>query len=440
MADNDGGLFSVLSDLGIQYGSAEFWFGLAKLGALLLFCALVCRSAVREQRRRWQVGAPIVWARAGEVRASKPHELGRAALGADTGEAHRQQMASEAVKVQERDGGDNGARYLHQHITAEYWGITWEGFQDFMATVRASISSGSLVNTGAVPYEPEKFDSLAIGPNMYQVNEQVIKPVTAGHPQLPGVSWAFKDSSIGSRVTIFVTHAWQEGIFEFERHLQSAWPRISGEHPGAAYICFLSNPQNLDIGAMLEQIDTSPFKVALDRMPKPGFMVMCGTTNAPIHERAWCVFEAYMAIKLEIPIIIAGVGANLAQMESRAGVEYEASELVRHRREEEEAAKCPEVDEWPDNLCGLLITLACMGGISLCKMVLCMPFFKARRERVEQQAFDGHLVDVRKARCSRQADYDQIMAAIRGKEAEINCLVAECIVQATMQDKILEGP
>merc|ERR1712151_394202 len=108
---------------------------------------------------------------------------------------------------------------------------------------------------------------------------------------------------VGSRCTLFVTHAWAEGVFEFKKALLDAWPKkqcltcpsghpldkampvtpdsccsncrckLAGGAqrwcqecgfqgcanccqsrdcfmPAAAYICFLSNPQNLNISSL----------------------------------------------------------------------------------------------------------------------------------------------------------------------------------------------
>lgn len=54
-------------------------------------------------------------------------------------------------------------------------------------------------------------------------------------------------------------HAWQEGIFEFLSKVLSSWPR-GARH---AWCCMLANPQNLNIGSMLQSPKTSPFALAL---------------------------------------------------------------------------------------------------------------------------------------------------------------------------------
>eukprot|EP00434_Breviolum_minutum_P007847 symbB.v1.2.006923.t2/scaffold400.1/size211454/2 len=51
-----------------------------------------------------------------------------------------------------------------------------------------------------------------IGPSMYTVTEQYIKPVTAAAGD---VSWALMKHPQGLPCDVFITHAWSEGIFEF---------------------------------------------------------------------------------------------------------------------------------------------------------------------------------------------------------------------------------
>ena len=225
-----------------------------------------------------------------------------------------QEVLREAKDIQSQNGGTSGAEFLHEHISADRWGITAASLRSFEFVVRKKWSEGQMQNTGRVSYDRAKFDDENIGPNMYQVNDQIIKPETAD-PQLilPGVSWALCDCLAGHAVTHFVSHAWAEGIFEFCRLLFQRWSETEGT---SAYICFLSNPQNLDIGSFLATIETSPFYVALQKMPSSGQMIMVATTNCSIHTRLWCVFEAYVAMDCGIPVLLSGSPANLARRPS----------------------------------------------------------------------------------------------------------------------------
>ena len=54
-----------------------------------------------------------------------------------------------------------------------------------------------------------------------------------------------------------------------------------------AYICCLSNPQNLNIGELLgDKIEDSPFDRILGSGEVTNF-VMLGNCNTPIHSRLW---------------------------------------------------------------------------------------------------------------------------------------------------------
>ena len=84
---------------------------------------------------------------------------------------------------------------------------------------------------------------------MHQVNNCVIKPVTEAFEALPGTSWSLMENMAtdGLECTLFISHAWDEGVYEFASNALASWP----DDCEGAYICFLSNPQNLDIGNIL---------------------------------------------------------------------------------------------------------------------------------------------------------------------------------------------
>ena len=96
----------------------------------------------------------------------------------------------------------------------------------------------------------------------------------------------------GLRIKLFFSHAWDEGVYELAAHALASWPEeLSGDKHGA-YICCLSNPQNLDITAVLNHPDGSPFVRVLGAEPPPQAMIMLANRNAAIHSRLWCVLEA----------------------------------------------------------------------------------------------------------------------------------------------------
>ena len=74
------------------------------------------------------------------------------------------------------------------------------------------------------------------------------------------VSWALMKHPEGLPCDLFITHTWAEGIYEFVDKVEHSWP------PGAtgAYVCFLSNPQNLDISDLIQSPSESPFARVLE--------------------------------------------------------------------------------------------------------------------------------------------------------------------------------
>ena len=149
-------------------------------------------------------------------------------------------MLQHARDIQQRGGGFSGASFLHDQVMADRWGVTLRNLVKFFATVEEKFCSGSLQNVGR-PYDESKFQSSSVGPNMYQVNEQVIIPATAD-PSLafPGLSWALCGYPVGTRVAHLVTHAWAEGVFEFRFSLMQAWAH--DEVNAAAYIHHRQHP------------------------------------------------------------------------------------------------------------------------------------------------------------------------------------------------------
>merc|ERR1711879_986711 len=103
-----------------------------------------------------------------------------------------------------------------------------------------------------------------------------------------------------------------EGIFEFGEVVSSAWPAACS----GAYLCFLANPQNLDLASLVSSPTVSPFYKVLEAGPQ--MLLMVSNQNSVIHSRLWCVFEAYCAQRFEIPIKIAGDPLWLVPVETRA--------------------------------------------------------------------------------------------------------------------------
>lgn len=106
---------------------------------------------------------------------------------------------------------------------------------------------------------------------------------------MPGLSYALMRnySTGGLPCEIFFSHAWDEGVFELITNAIAAWPKgCTG-----AYICCLSNPQNLNISKLLgTTVEQSPFNRILCS-GKVAHFIMLANCNTPIHSRLWCVFE-----------------------------------------------------------------------------------------------------------------------------------------------------
>jgi len=239
--------------------------------------------------------------------------------------------------------------------------------------------------------------------------------------------------------------------------------------PAAAYICFLSNPQNLNISSLLASIETSPFNVALERMPKPGCMIMVPTVNQPIHDRLWCVFEAYVALSKDIPIKIAGspellaVDRDAAAMQSsrmQQEIEAEAETTAEANRQLEEQVKDASCRNGASAFCVLLLLLclkriAAEGFITTIETIIhvergiaigliafvaigVLGAIAAHHRRIVgkrlQECIDGRLIDIRQAKCTSDADKQRIHEAIRGNEDRINAMLGRCIVFGKPQE------
>ncbi|CAE7949945.1 unnamed protein product, partial [Symbiodinium sp. KB8] len=134
-----------------------------------------------------------------------------------------------------------------------------------------------------------------IGPNMYNVVDNYIKPLCQ---QAGNSSWALLRNPDGLRCDLFITHGWAEGIYEFIDKVLASWPHGAT----AAWCCVLANPQNLNIGRMLQSPQSSPFATALKAARS--VMVVANRTGS-IYARIWCTYEAYLAFMWDKPIFTA---------------------------------------------------------------------------------------------------------------------------------------
>ncbi|CAK9032042.1 unnamed protein product [Durusdinium trenchii] len=182
----------------------------------------------------------------------------------------------------------DGAK-LHAEVPMERWCISLEDLKQFKRLVSQAVSDGRISPTEMNPFDPTDY---SIGPSMYTVTEQYIKPVTAA---AGNVSWALMKHPSGLPCDVFITHAWAEGVFEFIDKVFSSWPQ-GGR---AAYVCFLSNPQNLDIADLISTPEQSPFAKALDSCRH---VIAVPNRVCSIYSRLWCVYEAFLAYTWNKPI------------------------------------------------------------------------------------------------------------------------------------------
>ncbi|CAE7943138.1 unnamed protein product [Symbiodinium necroappetens] len=171
-------------------------------------------------------------------------------------------------------------------------GVSLDDLLQFKRLVHHCVQDGCLR-----PTELDKFSAsdMQTGPTAYTVNEQLIKPVTSA---AGNVSWALLKHPTGLIGDLFITHAWAEGLFDFVDKVSHSWP------PGAvgAYICFLSNPQNLDIGDLLQVPSQSPFANALRQSSS---LLVIPNHSYSVYTRIWCVYEAFLGYSWDKPIRVA---------------------------------------------------------------------------------------------------------------------------------------
>ena len=168
-------------------------------------------------------------------------------LSARSGEAslgNKARLGSEATPDGEQ---------LQRRVDFAKWCVTREDFRQLRRMVVEAIKDGRIHPTQMDPFNTQ---DRTVGPCVHTVNNQFIKPVTA---EAGNMSWALMLHPEGLDCDLFITHAWQEGIFELIAKVLNSWPR-GARH---AYCCVLSNPQNLGISDLIANPRTSPFAKAL---------------------------------------------------------------------------------------------------------------------------------------------------------------------------------
>ena len=143
----------------------------------------------------------------------------------------------------------------HESVAPDRWCVTRADLLDLREEVWDSIQCGDIRPAADGADDFDHTDD-QYGPNIYTVNRQHIMPVTE---QAGKVSWALMRHPTGLDCDLFISHAWQEGVFEFLSKVLHSWPA------GARHVwcCMLANPQHLDIRSLLESPSSSPFALAL---------------------------------------------------------------------------------------------------------------------------------------------------------------------------------
>lgn len=184
------------------------------------------------------------------------------------------------------------AEALHSEISADRWCVTSSDLTFLKKEVQAAIRGCDIRPHGRDDFE---ISDEIYGPSIYTVNEQYIKPVTS----LAGMmSWALMRNPAGLDCHLFISHAWQEGIFEFLGKVIHSWPRGAQN----AWCCMLANPQNLNIESFLQSPSHSPFALALR---KSDVVLVVPNRHKSVYTRLWCAYEAYLAHQEGKTILIA---------------------------------------------------------------------------------------------------------------------------------------
>jgi len=305
-------------------------------------------------------------------------------------------------------GGKEGAEFAHKQLSPLYWGVSLQQLESFITSVRSAVQAAELTNSTPAHLPQYPMDKFAdAGPNMHQVNAQLIKPRTgADASPLPFVSYAvLRNPAAGVRCDCFISHAWDEGAFEFGRSAAAAWPSACQ----GAYICFLANPQNLDISELVSNPKTSPFYRVLEAGPSA--MLMLANSNTPIHARLWCVFEAYCATTMGIPVTIAGDALNLVPQEARANTEQALAGLFRAEKDH---------------------ALAELGCGATAQSLHPSDEVGMYTQRLRMHFDEIHL-EARDAKCSSEEDAAKIWAEIVGSESDVNSMIKNQMFDAVVR-------
>lgn len=187
----------------------------------------------------------------------------------------------EGEVVSEASSSETVGEKLHGEIPPSMWCVTRADLRALRRAVRQSVRDGSVYPTARDNFSTS---DTTIGPSLYTVVEQYIKPST----ESSGASWALGRHPRGLACDVFVTHAWAEGLYEFVDKVLASWP-IGAR---SAWICALSMPQHLNIAELLEMPKKSPFEEAL---ASAMHILVVPNRSCSVYARLWCVYEAFLA-------------------------------------------------------------------------------------------------------------------------------------------------
>lgn len=177
---------------------------------------------------------------------------------------------------------------LHRTVPPEKWCVTYKDFYKFVHEIRMLWCRGLIDEHDLNPHHHDP----NYGPNLYQVKEQYVKPVTL---KAGGTRYALMKHPEGLPCDVFISHAWAEGIFELATLVRQGWPR--GHGLKNMYLCLLANPQN-SVGSWLEgtRLTETSFALALRRS---SHVLVIPNKSISIYSRLWCVYEAYLGTEFQ---------------------------------------------------------------------------------------------------------------------------------------------
>ncbi|CAE7254942.1 unnamed protein product [Symbiodinium microadriaticum] len=172
---------------------------------------------------------------------------------------------------------------LHESVSPDRWCVTRSDLTFLRQELWCAVQCGEI--RAVDDSDPFESSDDQYGPNIHTVNRQYIMPVTE---EAGKVSWALMRHPDGLDCDLFISHAWQEGVFEFLSKVLHSWPAGSRH----VWCCMLANPQNLDISSFLQSPSSSPFARALQASTS---VLVVPNRHCSIYTRLWCGYEAYCA-------------------------------------------------------------------------------------------------------------------------------------------------